>query len=53
MADISQVLTTLQNIILPIIYPNGKTNPSIISKDIALQVGWATKNDFDSWLGIN
>ena len=50
MADISEVLTTLKNIIVTLIYPNGILNPSITAKDVCITVGWPTKNDFDSWL---
>jgi hypothetical protein len=50
MADISQVLTTLQDIITPLIYPNGILSPSITGQDIDIMPGWPTKNDLDAWL---
>jgi hypothetical protein len=50
MADISQVLTTLQDIISPLIYPNGTTQASITGKDVDIMPGWPTKNDLDAWL---
>lgn len=50
MSSLQDVITTIaQNIVAPI-YPNGTSDPSIISKDVSIITGWPVRNVLDSTL---
>ena len=53
MADLTDVMTALKGVIVPICYPTGTGNPSIIAAAIQVQSGWPLTSTLDALLANN
>lgn len=48
MATINDIYTALINVIVPVVYPDGEANPSIINAAVKIRPGWPNPRELDT-----